>query len=160
MDDLAENVIEQLKLSDGKGPCAAVCSTERIYNQPSTYAVVLPVTKCGMQSFNIDFVEEETNVNNSWVPHASFNVVDVQEVATALLHWKSTVTPGNPPLLIEIAGWKGYPQVGVGGNRHAASIPGFGKNNRKEHMARDDIVETMKVLEMMRAPVVDARPSC
>ena len=154
MDDLAENVIEQLKLSDGRGPCAAVCSTERVYNQPSTYVVVFPVTKCGTQSFNVDFVEEETNIHNAWVPHASFNVADVQDVATVLLHWKSAVTPGNPPVLIEIASWKGYPLAGVGRSSHSGSIPGFGKNNRKEHMTRDDIVETMQVLEMMRAPVL------
>jgi hypothetical protein len=154
MDDLAESVIKHLSVADGKGPCAAVCSTAQAYERahPSAYAVVVPVIKDGTQSFNIDYVEEEPNINTQWAPHASFNVATVKEVAQSLQHWQSTVIPGKVPLLIEVANWNGYPLPGVGGRTRGA-FPGFGVGNRKEHNTKDDIEETIRFLGMMRAPV-------
>lgn len=152
MDDLAENVIKHLSVADGRGPCAAVCSTSQEYGQRGVYAVVLPVTKDGIQSFNIDYVEEEANINNQWIPHASFNVATVKEVAQSLQHWKSTIVPGKVPMLIEVANWNGYPLSGVGG-RTRGTFPGFGVGHRKEHNTKDDIEETIRFLCILRAPI-------
>ena len=80
MDDLAESVIKHLSVTNGKGPCAAVCSVAQEYGQRATFAVVLPVTKDSILSFNVDFVNEQPNINNRWEPHASFNVATVEEV--------------------------------------------------------------------------------
>ena len=152
MDDLAESVIKHLAVADGKGPCAAVCSTAQEYGQRAAYAVVLPVTKDGIQSFNIDYVEEEANITTQWAPHASFNVATAKEVAQSVQHWQSTVVRDNVPLLIEVANWNGYPLQGVGG-RTQGVFPGFGVGHRKEHHSKDDIEETIHFLSRMRAPV-------
>ena len=153
MDDLAESVIKHLSVVNGVGPCAAVCSVAQEHSQRTAFAVVLPVTKDGMPSFNVQFVQEEPNINNEWVPYASFNVATVQEVADALFHWKGTVTPGKVSLLIEVANWNGYPLPGVGGRRASGTIPGFGANYRKEQGSREEVEQTINFLSRMRAPV-------
>ena len=152
MDDLAESVIKQLSVTDGKGPCAAVCSVAQEYNHRATFAVVLPVTKDGILSFNVDFVEDEPNMNNHWAPHASFNVATVQGVVESLFHWKSTIVPGKVDLLIEVANWNGYPTPGVGG-RSPGMIRGFGAGHRKQHEKKEDVEATIRFLGSLRAPV-------
>ena len=152
MDDLAESVIKQLSVTDGKGPCAAVCSVAQDYGQRVTFAVVLPVTKDGTLSFNIDFVDEEPNINNHWVPHASFNVATVQGVVESLFHWKSTIVPGKVDLLIEVANWNGYPTPGVGG-RAPGMMRGFGAGHRKQHEKEENVEATIRFLGSLRAPV-------
>jgi len=153
MDDLAESVIKHLSVTNGKGPCAAVCSVAQEYGQRATFAVVLPVTKDSILSFNVDFVNEQPNINNRWEPHASFNVATVEEVVESLFHWKSTVVPGKVELLIEVANWNCYPMQGVGGGHTPGTIRGFGANHRKEHAKREDVEATIRFLASMRAPV-------
>lgn len=153
MEDLAASVIKHLSVTDGKGPCAAVCTVAQDYNKPrATFAVVLPVIKDGILSFNIDFVDEEPNMNNPWVPHASFNVATVQGVVESLFHWKNTINPSKVDLLIEVANWNGYPLPGVGG-RSQGMIRGFGAGHRKQHENREDVEATIQFLGSLRAPV-------
>ena len=153
MDDLAESVIKHLSVANGVGPCAAVCRTGQKYGSQTAFCVILPVIKDGMPSFNIDLVEEETNINNHWVPYASFNVATVQEVVESLFHWKSTVVPGKVDLLIEVANWNGYPMQGVGGGHASGTMRGFGANHRKQHEKKEEVEATIRFLGGMRAPV-------
>ena len=155
MDDLAESVIKHLSVADGVGPCAAVCKTGQTYNAQPAYCVILPVVKDSMLSFNIDFVEEETNINHRWVPHASFNVATVQEAAESVFRWKDTLCPGKLGVLIEVANWNGYPSPGTGG-RSPNSFPGFGAKppgRWMEHSCREEVEATIRFLGSLRAPV-------
>ena len=155
MDDLAESVIKHLSVANGVGPCAAVCTTAQSYGSHTSFCVILPVIKDSMPSFNIDFVEEETNINNRWVPYASFNVATVQEAVESVFHWKDTVCPGKIGLLIEVANWNGYPTPGVGG-RSPNSFPGFGAKPpglSMEHTCREEVEATVHFLGSLRAPV-------
>jgi hypothetical protein len=139
MDDLAESVIKHLSVTNGAGPCAAVCRSGQKYVSQPTFCVILPVIKDSMLSFNIDFVHEETNINNRWVPHASFNVATVQEVVE----------------LIEVGNWNGYPVPGTGG-RSPNTIPGFGSQTHDhwvEHACREQVEATIRLLGSWRAPV-------
>lgn len=153
MDDLAESVIKHLSVTDGKGPCAAVCSVAQEHGQRPTFAVVLPVIKDSILSFNVDFVDEEPNINNLWVPHASFNVATVEEVVESLFHWKSTIVPYKVDLLIEVANWSGYPMPGVGGRVSSGMMRGFGANHRKQHEKKEEVEATIRFLGSLRAPV-------
>jgi hypothetical protein len=155
MDDLAESVIKHLSVTNGAGPCAAVCRSGQKYVSQPTFCVILPVIKDSMLSFNIDFVHEETNINNRWVPHASFNVATVQEVVESVFYWMGIACPGSMGVLIEVGNWNGYPVPGTGG-RSPNTIPGFGSQTHDhwvEHACREQVEATIRLLGSWRAPV-------
>jgi hypothetical protein len=155
MDDLAESVIKHLSVINGTGPCAAVCRTEQKLVSQATFCVILPVVKDGVPSFNIDFVEEETNINYRWVPHASFNVATVQEAVEGVFHWKDSMCPDKIGLLIEVGNWNGYPEPGTGG-RSPNAIPGFGAKSSErftQHASREEVEATIRMIGGWRAPV-------
>ena len=150
MDDLAESVIRHLSVADGDGPCAAVCSLGQEYPKPCVYAIVVPATKGGILSFNIDFVQEPINISQGWQPYASFNVASASDASESLAFWQSSVCRDSvADLNIEIATWHGYPPAGVG---RRCALPCL-EGHRKAHANFEEVEKTLRLLGRMRAPV-------
>ena len=121
MEDLAQTVMEQLRVDDGASPFVALATWKDHRNERAwSHIVVVPVTLNGTTSYNIETMEwivyglvREINFESEWKPEKLCNFATVEKAAEFLMATaKSHHRPNNSrdlpqvPLVIGTLNWE------------------------------------------------------
>ena len=95
MEDIAQSIMEQIRMDDGVGPHLLVATWKEHRSNTWSHIIVLPITKDGTLSYNVQTMrwtvygevdEYHLNPDHKWRPSEVCNFADSEDVAQFLMY--------------------------------------------------------------------------